>query len=152
MNATTVITDAQRQGLEYVTSAQDRILKMNKDLANTIGSMVKDLPEMPEIPLPPMPSIDLPSIEFDASAVIDQSFELTNEWLESQRTFAKELYNIWKPVEKATEASAAATTTVKKATKTTAKKATKATKTTAKKATTATKATAKKATKAAAKK
>lgn len=102
MNATKTVTDLQRQGLELVTTAQHQILKLNQDIADAVKSVVTEMPAMPTLP-------GMSMVDFDASAVIDESFAITNEWLDAQRKFANELYDIWAPVEAKVEKKATKT-------------------------------------------
>lgn len=92
------IVDAQRQGLEFVTDVQDRMVKANRELAESFGSMIESLP-LPEVAMPYM--ID--------SKTIDQAFDITVEWLEASKTFTHEMIAAWAPAASQPKANAKST-------------------------------------------
>ncbi len=96
------IVDAQRQSLELVTNIQDRMVKANRELAHSFSSMYDSLP-LPDVKLPYM--VD--------SKLIDQAFDITDEWLQASRTFTHDMVTAWMP-EEAPKAKATAKATAKK--------------------------------------
>ncbi len=88
------LIDAQRQSLELVTDVQDRVIKANKELAESLGGMAETLP-LPDLKIPAMADTDL----------VGQAFDITAEWLQNTRKFTEEMVDIWMP--KAPKAKAA---------------------------------------------
>ncbi len=80
------LIDAQRQSLEMVTEIQDRVLKANKEFAQSFGGMVETLP-LPEFKVPAMADTDF----------VGQAFDITAEWLENTRTFTEDMVAAWMP-------------------------------------------------------
>ncbi|MDH3294060.1 MAG: hypothetical protein OER95_07035 [Acidimicrobiia bacterium] len=80
------IIDAQRQSLELVTDIQGRVVKANRELAESLAGMVDTMP---------LPDFKAPAL-FDAEFV-GQAFDLTAEWLEASRHFTEDLVAAWMP-------------------------------------------------------
>ena len=80
------IIDANRQGLELVTNIQDRLLKANRELADSVAGMVDTLP-LPDFKAPTAVDPD----------VVGQAFDLTAEWLQSSRQFTEDMVAAWMP-------------------------------------------------------
>lgn len=80
------LIDAQRQSLEMVSDIQDRVLKANKEFAQSVGGMVETLP-LPEFTAPAMADTDF----------VGQAFDMTAEWLENTRKFTEDMVAAWTP-------------------------------------------------------
>ena len=80
------LIDAQRQSLELVTEMQDRVIKANKELADSVGGMVETLP-LPEMKVPAVADTDF----------VGQAFDMTAEWLQNTRKFTEDMVDIWMP-------------------------------------------------------
>lgn len=93
MIGSTVI-DAQRQSLEMVTEIQDRVVKANKEFAQSVSGMVETLP-FPEFKVPAMADTDF----------VGQAFDITAEWLENTRKFTEDMVAAWMPAAPKAKAS-----------------------------------------------
>ncbi len=91
------LIDAQRQSLEMVTEIQDRVLKANKEFAQSLNGMVDTLP-VPEFKAPVMADTDF----------VGQAFDMTAEWLENTRKFTEDMLAAWMPEASKAKASASA--------------------------------------------
>lgn len=80
------LIDAQRQSLELVTNVQDRMVKLNRELAESVTGMVESLP---------LPDFNTPA--FVDTNVVDQAFDITAEWLQASRKFTQEMVDAWMP-------------------------------------------------------
>ncbi len=80
------LIDAQRQSLEMVTEMQDRVVKANKEFAQSVGGMVDTLP-LPDFKVPAMAETDF----------VGQAFDITAEWLENTRKFTEDMVAAWMP-------------------------------------------------------
>ena len=80
------LIDAQRQSLEMVTEMQDRVLKANKEFAQSVDGMVETLP-LPEFKVPGMADADF----------VGQAFDMTSEWLDNTRKFTEGMVAAWMP-------------------------------------------------------
>ncbi len=80
------LIDAQRQSLEMVTEIQDRVVKANKEFAQSVNGMVDTLP-LPELKVPAVADTDF----------VGQAFDMTAEWLENTRKFTEEMVAAWMP-------------------------------------------------------
>jgi len=80
------LIDANRQSLEMVAEIQDRVVKANRDLADSVTNMTGNLP---------LPDLNLP-IVVDADFVA-QAFDMTAEWLQAGRKFTEDIVAAWMP-------------------------------------------------------
>lgn len=80
------LIDAQRQSLEMVAEIQDRMIKANKEFAQSVGGMVDTLP-LPDFKVPAMADADF----------VGQAFDITAEWLQNTRKFTEEMVAAWTP-------------------------------------------------------
>ena len=80
------LIDAQRQSLEMVSEIQDRMIKANKEIAQSVGGMVETLP-LPEFKVPAVADADF----------VGQAFDITAEWLENTRKFTEDMVAAWMP-------------------------------------------------------
>ena len=80
------IIDAQRQSLELATTIQDRMVKANRELADSVSGMVETLP---------MPDVKTPAL-FDADFV-GKAYDISAEWLQLSRQFTEDMVAAWMP-------------------------------------------------------
>lgn len=106
MDITQAVADVQNTVLEQVVSVQNKIVELNRDLADKVGKFGEGMPSIPGLPaMPAMPSIPgmpaLPGMEdaIEANrAVMDNLFSWSTKLIDVQRGFTTELLSIWAPV------------------------------------------------------
>ncbi len=80
------LIDAQRQSIEFTANFQERVVKANQELADSLTGMVDTLP-LPDVKAPTLIDTDF----------VGQAFDITSEWLQLNRQFTEDLVAAWMP-------------------------------------------------------
>ena len=80
------LIDAQRQSIEFTANVQERVVKANQELAESLTGMVETLP-LPDVKTPTLIDTDF----------VGQAFDITSEWLQLNRQFTEDLVAAWMP-------------------------------------------------------
>jgi len=110
------MTEAQERMLTGMEAAQERMIEMNKRMAEAITGVMPKSDRFTVSSLPGMPDAeDLPKPE----QMIDRYFDFTAKLAEANRAFYKEMVSAWAFPDSETEQApkAAAKTTAKKTSK-----------------------------------